>query len=234
MLKNHDGMTLIEVMVTLLLTSILIGTIFTLLTNSSRLTKNIESDIKVDLFVNNFIETFSTEIASASNLEDFPSIWINNNPLPSPNELINQTNFSIQIFSIIPSVTSISGNLIDEGYSSFIEYTIQPFLSDDNLRKINFPNELVIYKTKKIFTGSTPSTGSKNESPIISGGIDLFNQKQVVLKKIKNFFCIPSTNVYIGGLDCTITMFETTGIKGNLNNTAEKIYRFYADAKNQP
>jgi len=235
MYKFELGATLLEMVVTLFVVSILVGTVFTLTTNSMRVSETIGGTIVSDFTAKFFIDTFVDDVASASNITPKPAIWINDNPVPTNAIATSGTNWTIKIFSMIPA-TTVGTATADPAYSQLITYKIQPYPYDPNnkasmiQRQTAYPNEVWILKNKTLYTGSTPDTGTTTGPPLLSGGYDVFKGDDNILLKVKSFTCKPSVKNYIGGLECTLTMFGPIG--GNSSNY--RVFKFYADAKNQP
>ena len=62
--KKNKGFTLIELIVTIVIASILVGVIFMLLNSYRQMSSKIKSDIDSEFYVSQFIDTFSDEIVN--------------------------------------------------------------------------------------------------------------------------------------------------------------------------
>lgn len=237
--KYNSGATLVELIVGLVIASILIAAVWSITSTSLRTAENVGGTHNSDFTAKFFIETFTSDIESASNLSNRPAIWINNSPLPPNGVATSATNWSISIFSVVPATKTGPSASTDPTYSQLVTYRLSPYSYDPNnrashtQRQAAFPNELWILKSKRIWAGTIPDTGPVAGPPTPAGGVPLVGG-DVMLLKIKNFSCVPSVNTYIGGLDCTLSMFGSFYARTQGGAAYDRTYRFYADAKNQP
>lgn len=208
--KKNKGFTLIELIVTIVIASILVGVIFMLLKSYRQMSSKIKSDIDSEFYVSQFIDTFSDEIASSGNQpidSTLPSIY-------SSGKIINFT------YNGAPTVSSI-GITTDLNTTSrqVLTYTIKAI---SPVRSRSYSNELGIYKSK--------SLDNTNAS-----GTQVFTDA-LVLPGVKSFQCTESenptpvnANAKTRSVSCSLVVYAYL----NLPTPQTKTYNFYAKAENQ-
>lgn len=208
--KKNKGFTLIELIVTIVIASILVGVIFMLLKSYRQMSSKIKSDIDSEFYVSQFIDTFSDEIASSGNQpidSTLPSIY-------SSGKIINFT------YNGAPTVSSI-GITTDLNTTSrqVLTYTVKAI---SPVRSRSYSNELGIYKSK--------SLDNTNAS-----GTQVFTDA-LVLPGVKSFQCTESenptpvnANAKTRSVSCSLVVYAYL----NLPTPQTKTYNFYAKAENQ-
>ena len=208
--KKNKGFTLIELIVTIVIASILVGVIFMLLKSYRQMSSKIKSDIDSEFYVSQFIDTFSDEIASSGNQPIdtlLPSIY-------NSGKIINFT------YNGAPTVSSI-GITTDLNTTSrqVLTYTIKAI---SPTRSRSYSNELGIYKSKSL--DNTNGTS-----------VQVFTDA-LVLPGVKSFQCTESenptpvnTNAKTRSASCSLVVYAYL----NLPTPQTRTYSFYAKAENQ-
>lgn len=218
--KKNKGFTLIELIVTIVIASILVGVIFMLLKSYRQMSSKIKSDIDSEFYVSQFIDTFSDEIASSGNQpidSTLPSIY--NKIYLLSGKIINFT------YNGAPTVSSI-GITTDLNTTSrqVLTYTIKAI---SPVRSRSYSNELGIYKSKSL--DNTSAAGSRFNS------VEVFTDA-LVLPGVKSFQCTESenptpvnANAKTRSVSCNLVVYAYL----NLPTPQTKTYNFYAKAENQ-
>ena len=210
--KKNKGFTLIELIVTIVIASILVGVIFMLLKSYRQMSSKIKSDIDSEFYVSQFIDTFSDEIASSGNQPIgtlLPSIY-------NSGKIINFT------YNGAPTVSSIGITTdLNTGSRQVLTYTIKAI---SPVRSRSYSNELGIYKSK--------SLDNTNAS-----GTQVFTDA-LVLPGVKSFQCEVSenptpvnANAKTRSVSCSLVVYAYLNL--NLPPLKTKTYEFYAKAENQ-
>ena len=208
--KKNKGFTLIELIVTIVIASILVGVIFMLLKSYRQMSSKIKSDIDSEFYVSQFIDTFSDEIASSGNQPIgtlLPSIY-------NSGKIINFT------YNGAPTVSSI-GITTDLNTTSrqVLTYTIKAI---SPVRSRSYSNELGIYKSKSLDNTNGTSVAVFNDALVLPG--------------VKSFQCTESenptpvnANAKTRSVSCSLVVYAYL----NLPTPQTKTYNFYAKAENQ-
>ena len=208
--KKNKGFTLIELIVTIVIASILVGVIFMLLKSYRQMSSKIKSDIDSEFYVSQFIDTFSDEIASSGNQpidSTLPSIY-------NSGKIINFT------YNGAPTVSSISITTdLNTTSRQVLTYTIKAI---SPVRSRSYSNELGIYKSKLL----DKTNGNSNQ---------VFTDA-LVLPGVKSFQCEVSenptpvnANAKTRSVSCSLVVYAYL----NLSTPQTKTYNFYAKAENQ-
>jgi len=207
---KNKGFTLIELIVTIVIASILVGVIFMLLKSYRQMSSKIKSDIDSEFYVSQFIDTFSDEIASSGNQPidtTLPSIY-------SSGKIINFT------YNGAPPVSSI-GITTDLNTTSrqVLTYTIKAI---SPVRSRSYSNELGIYKSKSLDNTNGTSVAVFNDALVLPG--------------VESFKCTylenptpVNANAKIRSVSCSLVVYAYL----NLSTQQTKTYNFYAKAENQ-
>ena len=210
--KKNKGFTLIELIVTIVIASILVGVIFMLLKSYRQMSSKIKSDIDSEFYVSQFIDTFSDEIASSGNQPIgtlLPSIY-------NSGKIINFT------YNGAPTVSSI-GITTDLNTTSrqVLTYTIKAI---SPVRSRSYSNELGIYKSKSLDNTNGTSVAVFNDALVLPG--------------VKSFQCTESenptpvnANAKTRSVSCSLVVYAYLNL--NLPPLKTKTYEFYAKAENQ-
>jgi prepilin-type N-terminal cleavage/methylation domain-containing protein len=210
--KKNKGFTLIELIVTIVIASILVGVIFMLLKSYRQMSSKIKSDIDSEFYVSQFIDTFSDEIASSGNQpinSSLTSIYNNG-------KIIKFT------YNGAPTVSSIGITTdLNETSRQVLTYTIKAI---SPVRSRSYSNELGIYKSKSL--ANTNSTS-----------VEVFTDA-LVLPGVKSFQCTESenptpvnANAKTRSVSCSLVVYAYLNL--NLPTPQTKTYNFYAKAENQ-
>ena len=205
-LNTHQrGMTLIELIVAIFIVTILVSAIFVLVKNYNNTSKQTVSDVDTDAYVNNFLQTFTEEVAH------------------SGHQPIDSTLGAITLGGKVLSFTYSSG-------SFFSQVTITSDL-DQNTRQIltyqmssaarnsAHPKEMALTKTKQLTNGASTESVFTNE--IALAGIDSFSCTESINPSPVN------ANAAVRGVDCTLAVY------GAKDFNTLKSYKFYASTVNQ-
>ncbi len=237
--KFSHGATLLELVVGLAISAILITAVWTITSSSLRTVENVGGNQHTDFTAKFFIDSFVSDVESASNIGNRPAIWINGAPLPPNGVATSSSSWTISIFSVIPATSTGSTATLDQTYSQLVTYRLGPYQYDPNAitansqRQLAFTNELQVQKSRTIWAGAVPDTGPITGPPTPSGGVQTAGG-DVILTKVRSFSCTPGVTAYIGGLDCTLEMYGAYSQSAQPGQVQNKTFRFYADAKNQP
>jgi prepilin-type N-terminal cleavage/methylation domain-containing protein len=208
--KKNKGFTLIELIVTIVIASILVGVIFMLLKSYRQMSSKIKSDIDSEFYVSQFIDTFSDEIASSGNQpigSSLPSIY-------NSGKIINF------IYNGAPTVSSI-GITTDLNTTSrqVLTYKVKAI---SPVRSRSYSNELGIYKSKSLANTNSTSVAVFNDALVLPG--------------VKSFQCTESenptpvnANAKTRSVSCSLVVYAYL----NLPTPQTKTYNFYAKAENQ-
>lgn len=208
--KKNKGFTLIELIVTIVIASILVGVIFMLLKSYRQMSSKIKSDIDSEFYVSQFIDTFSDEIASSGNQPIdtlLPSIY-------NSGKIINFT------YNGAPTVSSIGITTdLNKGSRQVLTYTIKAI---SPVRSRSYSNELGIYKSKSLDNTNGTSVAVFNDALVLPG--------------VKSFQCTESenptpvnANAKTRSVSCSLVVYAYL----NLPTPQTKTYNFYAKAENQ-
>jgi prepilin-type N-terminal cleavage/methylation domain-containing protein len=212
--KKNKGFTLIELIVTIVIASILVGVIFMLLKSYRQMSSKIKSDIDSEFYVSQFIDTFSDEIASSGNQpidSTLPSIYTY---IYNSGKIINFT------YNGAPAVSSI-GITTDLNTTSrqVLTYTVKAI---SPVRSRSYSNELGIYKSKSLDNTNGTSVAVFNDALVLPG--------------VKSFQCTESenptpvnANAKTRSVSCSLVVYAYL----NLPTPQTKTYNFYAKAENQ-
>jgi prepilin-type N-terminal cleavage/methylation domain-containing protein len=211
---EEKGFTLLEMLTSILISSILVAAVFFLVRSYRSNTEQVKNEIDTQLFVNNFISVLMNEVEAAGH-QPIDSL------LPTSiftQEGINKPNVIDVTFSSGRSVLSLSVRYdISPTTRQVIRYDVKDFP-----RNSTRPSEKAIYKTKINYGDLTSG------SPYIYVVTD-----ELVLANVEDFECEASihpspisTSASIRGLACSLKMFTTI----NKNNL--RIFDFYAKAAN--
>lgn len=237
--KSSQGATILELVVGLAISAILITAVWSITSNSLRTVENVGGTQHTDFTAKFFIDSFVSDIESASNIGNRPAIWINGAPLPPNGVATSSSSWTISIFSVIPAANTGSTVTLDQTYSQLVTYRLGPYQYDPNAiaansqRQLAFPNELQVQKSRTIWAGVVPETGPVTGPPTPLGGVQTLGG-DIILAKVRSFSCTPGVTAYIGGLDCTLEMYGSYSTSAQPGQVQTKTFRFYADAKNQP
>jgi prepilin-type N-terminal cleavage/methylation domain-containing protein len=237
--KYKRGATLLELLVGLAISGILIAVVWSVTSNSIRSVEVIGGAQNTDFTAKFFIDSFVSDVESASNTGNLPAIWVNGIPLPANGVPINSNGWTISILSVVPATKTGPMAAIDPTYSQLVTYRLSPYVYDQSntaamaRRQLSFPNELKIEKSKLIWAGTIPNM-TANMGPPASQGSERIAGGEVILVKVRSFACTPNVSTYIGGLDCTLEMFGNSAQDPQAGQSQIRTFRFYADAKNQP
>jgi prepilin-type N-terminal cleavage/methylation domain-containing protein len=216
------GMTMVELIAAMLISSILISSVYFLLKSFKQNSNQIKQEIDTQILTTNFISVFSNEIASAGYqpIDSLLQTSIFTPEVSNPAQVVNVTfsqNYSINTITVRYDVSRTTRQVIT--------YRIGT-LNRSSLR----PNEKVIYKSKMQYS-NYPLNRFQSTS--------VFND-QIALSGIEDFECIPSINPSpvnangsIRGLNCILSMYTSTETTIS-NSSASKVrtYQFYAKANN--
>ena len=212
--EKEKGFTLLEMLTAILISSILVASVFFLIRSYRSNTEQVKNEIDTQLFVNNFISVLMNEVEAAGH-QPIDSL------LPTSiftQEGINKPNVIDVTFSSGRSVLSLSIRYdISPTTRQIIRYDVKDFP-----RNTSRPSEKAIYKTKINYGDLTSG------SPYIYVVTD-----ELVLANVEDFECETSihpspisSGASIRGLACSLKMFTT------INKTNLRIFDFYAKATN--
>lgn len=206
-LNSHQrGMTLIELIVAIFIVTILVSAIFVLVKNYKNTSKQTVSDVDTDAYVNNFLQTFTEEVAHSGH-----------QPIDSALSTITLggkvLNFTYSSGSLVRQVTITSD--LDQNTRQILTYQLASAPRDSG-----HPKELALTKTKQLTNGASTESVFTNE--IALAGIDSFSCTESINPSPVN------PNAAIRGVDCTL------GVYGAKNFNTLKSYKFYASTDNQP
>lgn len=205
-LNTHQrGMTLIELIVAIFIVTILVSAIFVLVKNYNNTSKQTVSDIDTDVYVNNFLQTFTEEVAHSGHQ-------------PIDSTLSTMTlggkvlNFTYSNGSLVSQV-SITSDL-DQNTRQILIYQLATAPRDSA-----HPKELALTKTKQLSDGASTESVFTNE--IALAGIDSFSCIESINPSPA------SANAAVLGVDCTLVVY------GAKDYNTLKSYKFYASTDNQ-
>lgn len=211
MLKMEKGFTIFELMVSLFLATILVAALYALIHNYVQLSNGIKSDLQNEVFVNQFIQDFSEEVAQAGYVNPF-----DDTVLPSPITL-SYLNNSLNRVSIVHQLpTDNQQNMILQE----VDYEFRTLLPT---RLSEYPNEIGVYK-RKLFTEKGQS------QPLIDFYSASYPDSALLLAGVQSFNCESKTQLDssgtqgVLGLECLLTIYQ--------KNQSAKTYHFYASRKN--
>jgi len=198
-------MTLIELMISVLIATLLIASIFVLVKSFKGTSITVRTEVDVEANVTNFIDAFADEVGSSGNQPadtSLTSIYL-------AGKVLDFTYSSGSNVSNIKITTDL-----DLTTRQIVTYSIAALV-----RAPEHPNEKSIYKTKQLTNNITTTTVYSN---------------QMMLAGVDSFTCVESINVSpvssnaaTRGVECVLTVYGDKTL-GNL-----KTYRIYAKAENQ-
>jgi type II secretory pathway pseudopilin PulG len=227
--KSSLGMTLVELITSLLISSILISSVFFLTKMYKQNTNQLKQEIDTQLYVSNFINVFTTDIASAGYqpIDSQLTVSILEKEGNGKDKVIDVTykqGYTVDKITIRYDIGTVT--------RTKVEYSLIDF-KRSNAR----PNEKAIIKSKE------------NHNDITKGvqfnSIGVINN-EIILAGVEDFQCRQSINpepthpnAAVRGLNCTLTIYKTAENQivggdggGNLNSTQTRSYTFYAKAIN--
>lgn len=218
---QQRGMTLVELITAMFISSILISSVYFLLKSFKQNSNQLKQEIDTQILTTNFISIFSNEVASAGYqpIDSYLQTSIFTPEVSNPAQVINVA------FSQNYSISSITMRYdVNQTTRQVVTYRVNT-LNRSPLR----PNEKVIYKTKMQYS-TYPSNFQS---------VSVF-QDQIALAGVEDFECIPSINptpvngnASIRGLSCILSMYTSAeGRIGNSLATNTRTYQFYAKAHN--
>jgi len=223
--KSSLGMTLVELITALLISSILISSVFFLTKMYKQNTNQLKQEIDTELYVSNFINGITTDIASAGYqpIDSQLTISILEKEGIGKDKVIDVTYKQGYTVDKITMRYDISPTT-----RTIVEYSLVDF-KRSNAR----PDEKAILK-KKTNHGDT-SKGNFYSVDVVKDAL--------YIPGVKDFQCRPSINpepshpnAAVRGLSCSLTIYKTAeasivgpGYAGNLDT---KTYEFYAKATN--
>jgi len=204
--NNHQrGMTLIELIVAIFIVTILISAIFVLVKNYKNTSKQTVSDVDTDAYVNNFLQTFTEEVAH------------------SGHQPIDSTLSTIILSGKVLNFTYSSGNSVSQvAITSDLDQSTRQVLTYQLAaapRDNAHPKELALTKTKQLSNGTSTENVFTNE--IALAGIDSFSCTESTNPNPSN------VNAAVRGVDCTLAVY------GAKDFNTLKSYKFYASTDNQ-
>lgn len=204
--NNHQrGMTLIELIVAIFIVTILISAIFVLVKNYKNTSKQTVSDVDTDAYVNNFLQTFTEEVAH------------------SGHQPIDSTLSTITLSGKVLNFTYSSGNSVSQvAITSDLDQSTRQVLTYQLTaapRDSAHPRELALTKTKQLSNGTSTENVFTNE--IALAGIDSFSCTESTNPNPSN------VNAAVRGVDCTLAVY------GAKDFNTLKSYKFYASTDNQ-
>lgn len=203
--NNQRGMTLIELIVAIFIVTILVSAIFVLVKNYKNTSKQTVSDVDTEAYVNNFLQTFTEEVAHSGH-----------QPIDSTLSTITLAgevlDFTYSNGSSVSQVAITSD--LDQSTRQTITYQLA-----QSARDIAHPKELALTKTKQFSNGVTTEIVYANE--IALAGIDSFTCSESLNSSPAN------VNAAVRGVDCTLVVY------GAKDFNYLKSYKFYANTDNQ-
>ena len=204
--NNHQrGMTLIELIVAIFIVTILISAIFVLVKNYKNTSKQTVIDVDTDAYVNNFLQTFTEEVAH------------------SGHQPIDSTLSTITLSGKVLNFTYSSGNSVSQvAITSDLDQSTRQVLTYQLTaapRDNAHPRELALTKTKQLSNGTSTENVFTNE--IALAGIDSFSCTESTNPNPSN------VNAAVRGVDCTLAVY------GAKDFNTLKSYKFYASTDNQ-
>jgi type II secretory pathway pseudopilin PulG len=226
--KSSLGMTLVELITALLISSILISSVFFLTKMYKQNTNQLKQEIDTQLYVSNFINGITTDIASAGYqpIDSQLTISILEKEGSGKDKVIDVTYKQGYTVDKITMRYDISPTT-----RTIVEYSLVDF-KRSNTR----PDEKAILK-KKTNHGDT-SKGNFYSVDVVKDAL--------YIPGVKDFQCRQSINpepshpnAAVRGLNCTLTIYKTAENQivggdggGNSNSTQTRSYTFYAKATN--
>lgn len=222
-INKQKGMTLVELLTAMLISSILISSVYFLLKSFRQNSNQLKNEIDTQVYTTNFISIFTSEIASAGYqpIDSYLQTSIFTPEFSNPSQVINiifDQNYSVKSITIRYDVNQFARQII--------KYEVKKNINRTPL----IPNEKAIYKTKTLY--SYYPSNRLTSSTVFSD--------QIALAGVEDFECVPSTNptpvninASIRGLNCSLSMFTSTE---SLNMGSSQLnlrnYQFYAKANN--
>ena len=219
---QQRGMTLVELITAMFISSILISSVFFILKSYKQNSNQLKQEIDTQFLTTNFISIFTNEVASAGfqPIDSYLQTSIFTPELSNPAQVINVTfsqNYSISSITIRYDVSQAARQIITYRVANINRSALRP-------------NEKVIYKSKTLY--SFYPSNRYTSSTVFTD--------QIALAGVEDFECIPSinptpinANASVRGLSCILSMY--TSVEGRIANAAAtntRTYQFYAKAHN--
>lgn len=215
-------MTLVELVTAMLISSILIASVYMLLKSFRQNSNQLKHEIDSQILTTNFINVFSNEVASAGYqpIDSYLTTSIFTQEMSYPANVIH--------------VTYSNNNTVD---NIVIRYDVnQTTRQVVTYRLVNLkrtdqrPSEKVLYKTKVQYS-NYPSNNYRST---------IVFQDQIALAGVEDFECIRSinptpvsANASVRGLSCILSVYTSAETQiSNSTLTKLRTYQFYAKANN--